>query len=1050
MTMRLQLFRSGVFPGISVVLACCFLAAQVSKAEEQPNTSDSQQASSSEKSSKDETKSEPAEAKTDEQVKADKQTETNDKSNASADKSEEQADKSDESPGKDDSSKEDSSTKSERSYGRSSESSGRSSDRGKPEDATKPTLRPTKPLKSPNPDELKVRPDAEGKVKFNFNGQPWLPVLEWLADISGMSLDWQELPSDYLNLNTQSSYTIREARDLINSHLLTRGYTLLCNGEVLTVANVKKLNPSMVPRISPKELADRDPHEFVKVSFPLDWMLAESAVEEVKPMLSPNGKLIPLKNTNRMEAMDAVINLRDIWSLLSDEQSDNSQERLVREFRLQYARASEVKEQLESLLAGDTKPSPEPQQEQQQPDQNPSFGGMPPGRGSGPDAVFMGQMLQAMQGQGGRRGNRPSPQQPQQVAAGQKPPNVTLVVNQRLNSILAHASPDKMAIIAQAIEAIDVPTDKTLSLMANVNRMQVYRLTGVDPEPVVKTLQEVGNLDPKTRLQIDSKNKAIIAYASLADHVTIRTIVDRLSGSERRFEVISLRRLDADYVAGSIEFMMLGTNNRDKINQSRQSNRYRFGGYGDQPMTTDTQPNADQFRVDADIENNRLLLWANEVELAEVENLLVKLGEIPPRGSRRETVRVIDTKDIKNGEELLKRIERAWPSISPNPLKVNPSPKSEKQPLKRSEEKRTPPSELPSKSAYWQPFQPDYLKFVQFRREEGTASQSGGEEKTDKSLPPVEVTLDADGRIIISSDDPQALAAFEDLAAQFSPSRKDYHVFRLKYAWAYGVALNLEEFFKDDEKKETRRSYWDYWNGSGDSQSDRATRLSKRRPIKFISDSDTNTILVENANPAQLKTVEDLIELYDQPSPTDSQSARKTETIHLQHSKAKVVADTVKDVYRDLLSDNDRALMGARGNARESGRSFTYVYSDFGDSSDNKRSEQKAPKFKGLLSIGVDDLSNSVVVSAPNFLFEQVVKMIKELDQAAAPTSTIKVVKLGQGVSGLRAQQVLSGLLGEKEGANIQGQNRQQQQEQQNRGGNSSSQNRQRNRRSNN
>ena len=26
--------------------------------------------------------------------------------------------------------------------------------------------------------------------------------------------------------------------------------------------------------------------------------------------------------------------------------------------------------------------------------------------------------------------------------------------------------------------------------------MQVYRLTGVDPEPVVKTLQEIGNLDP--------------------------------------------------------------------------------------------------------------------------------------------------------------------------------------------------------------------------------------------------------------------------------------------------------------------------------------------------------------------------------------------------------------------------------------------------------------------------------------------------------------------------------------------------------------------------
>ncbi len=60
-------------------------------------------------------------------------------------------------------------------------------------------------------------------------------MLEWLADISGMSLDWQELPGDYLNLTTQRSYTVAEVRDLINRHLLARGFTLLAPGRVLTV-----------------------------------------------------------------------------------------------------------------------------------------------------------------------------------------------------------------------------------------------------------------------------------------------------------------------------------------------------------------------------------------------------------------------------------------------------------------------------------------------------------------------------------------------------------------------------------------------------------------------------------------------------------------------------------------------------------------------------------------------------------------------------------------------------------------------------------------------
>ncbi len=184
--------------------------------------------------------------------------------------------------------------------------------------------------------------------------------------------------------------------------------------------------------------------------------------------------------------------------------------------------------------------------------------------------------------------------------------------------------------------------------------------------------------------------------------------------------------------------------------------------------------------------------------------------------------------------------------------------------------------------------------------------------------------------------------------------------------------------------------------------------MSKRRPLKFISDSESNTILVENADAAQLKTIGELIDLYDKQQ-DDSQSVRKTETVHLQYSKAKVVAETVKDVYRDLLSANDKALQGAKPNDRDSGRTFIYEFS----SGDDGKKDQKMPKFKGQLSIGIDELSNSLVVSAPAYLFEQVHKMIIDLDQAAAPTSTIKVIKLGQGVTSQQAREALSDILGD-------------------------------------
>ncbi len=154
------------------------------------------------------------------------------------------------------------------------------------------TKRPAEPPKPPDPKELEARPDEEGRVRFNFTGQPWPGVLQWLADISGMSLDWQELPDGYLNLTTQRSYTLEEARDLINRHLLARGYTMLFQGEVISVFKIDKLNPGMVPRRA-RRAGRPAAHEFVKVSFTLDWLLASNAVEERKPMLSPNGSSPP-------------------------------------------------------------------------------------------------------------------------------------------------------------------------------------------------------------------------------------------------------------------------------------------------------------------------------------------------------------------------------------------------------------------------------------------------------------------------------------------------------------------------------------------------------------------------------------------------------------------------------------------------------------------------------------------------------------------------------------------------------------------------------------
>lgn len=927
-------------------------------------------------------------------------------------------------------------------------------------EANKTVTRPTKPSLPPDPRELKVRPDPNGKIRFNFHGQPWADVLEWLAVVSAMSLDWQELPSDYLNLVTQRDYTVPEARDLINRHLLSRGYTLLQNGEVLSVFKIEKLNPSLVPRVEPEELAKRLPNEYVKVSLPLEWMMSEKAVEELKPMLSPNSKITPLKNTNRIEAMDSAINLLEVYTLLKREQSDEPQQRLVKEFQLQHTRVAEVIDQLKELLGIESKPATSRQMSPQQME------------------AMQQQQQMMMQQQMQRQGGQPA------AAPKKEEGSVHLVANVRRNSVLAHAPPDKMEIISQAIRAIDVESDQTQSLLMNINRMQIYRLHNVDPATLVKTLMEIGQMEPSTKLEVDTKSKAIIAYASLADHLTIRQIVERLDGSGRKFDVIQLRRLDADYVAGTIEFMMVGPQ-ETKQQQPRYFDYYSSYGRSGSSDTKDD----DKFRVDADVENNRLLLWANELELEEVTNLLTKLGEIPSRGGRNEKLRVLDSIAPEEMEQLLERLRQAWPSVAPNPLTLPPTQPLESQgmrvptfdsfqPTKETRSHQVPKhffaalstdSEVPAEgSAQETPTSPSKttdagnenvpkVKTTQppdaVREPEAreTLSRGAGAQDSESQAPkspepqtrelqkatnglppsletprggvrpsappPVSISVAPDGRLVIFSQDTQALDMLEELIDQVAPPRKDYRIYKLKHADSFWVRKNLEDFFDESDEKSSENSrrvyYYDYYSPPSDKTKPRG-RLSQRKKLKLIDDLDTNSILVQGADADQLRTIEDLIRIYDQPQQADSSAARVSNVIQIKYSKAQTIAEAVKDVYRDLLSSNDKAL--ASNNPEQKNRmptaGTTYIINEEGAGGGGGEKERTRVTFKGKLSIGVDEVTNTLLVSTEGEnLMRNVTEMIQSLDEAAKPLSSVSVVTLRGSSNATRVRDVLNRLL---------------------------------------
>ncbi len=204
-------------------------------------------------------------------------------------------------------------------------------EKGKSEEADS-IKRTSQPPQPPIQREFEVRPDEQGMVQFQFRNQPWPDLLRWLAEVSHMALDWQELPGDYINLATQRKYTLEEARDLFNRHLLARGYTMLEFDGVIQVVKTKGINIALVPKVEARELDRLPPNRFVRTTFHLTSLMADEAAEEFGSLISTNGRLTPLSNTNRLEVMDSVQNLREIQRILQDEQSDESKAQLAKRF----------------------------------------------------------------------------------------------------------------------------------------------------------------------------------------------------------------------------------------------------------------------------------------------------------------------------------------------------------------------------------------------------------------------------------------------------------------------------------------------------------------------------------------------------------------------------------------------------------------------------------------------------------------------------------------------------------------------------------------------
>lgn len=847
------------------------------------------------------------------------------------------------------------------------------------EDSSGDVKRPDKPPKIADPRELNAKPDSNGKVSFSFTGQMWPDVLQWLANVSGYSLDWTALPSGYLNLSTQRPYTLAEARDLINRQLHARGYTMILNGEVLSVFKIDKLDPSLIPRVEEEDLYDLQPYDFVKITFQVpESMEVAAAAEDIKKAASEHATVIPLPATKRVLMISTVAGARLVSRILNEERLAADGQIIPAEIVLKHRRAEKIIDILYVILGLD--PASRPSQEELAVRQ------------------MELQLLTQMQGAG------------KDVASmlQKDGPQVYLAYNSHNNSVLVNAPPEELKRIRRTIELLDVPAggDYPAEALADAGRRvpKSYKLETIDPRTLLSTLEEIGDLSPLTELRADSKADILFARATEADHEKIARMIEQLDEAGMDTMVFTLRKHPADAVAGTLRNMFAPKKDEDN---SRSRSRYRFYGWYDD----DEEDEVPDIRIDADIESNRLIVRGTPEQLEQVRDFLLKIGEPLDKPQRADRVRVVEALDPEATVQLIEQLRRMWPAMGDNELVIEgpdgsvdhvaPEPGDAEERVPQDREARTTIGDA-------------VFRFV---ADASAGAATSAESTPSATKPPIVIRITSDGRLMLSSDDTVALDRLEKLIESTSPPRERFKIIPVRYVTAFSIYLTLKNLYKEEMKGDKSEGYFDpyYWEYVPRQSKAFSAQMSKRRPLQLDYDTGSNTILVANASPGQLREIELLIKSYDQPSAENDAKSRRTAAIKIKYSRAKVVAAALKEVYRDLLSSRDKEFETEDKKGATTSRETTTIirYGQSGSSDDdNKRPTPVKVGFQGALSVGVDEISNTIIISVQEELFESVLMIVKSLDEAARPQTTVAVHSVGSDISAEALQKALAEALG--------------------------------------
>ncbi|TWU04128.1 secretin N-terminal domain-containing protein [Neorhodopirellula pilleata] len=802
------------------------------------------------------------------------------------------------------------------------------------------------PVQTEREDQAPKNTDSE--IRFSFNAAPWREVIEWVALQADMPLQYAEMPTGSFSYQDDHAFTADQAIDRINLFLIPQGYSLVRSGNLLALINLSDARSlaqldALAELVDPARLTSLDPYRVVKCLFKLSELDADTAVDELSALqLMTMPKVLP--RTNQLMITDTVAKLQSVRAILNSfEPSTMSNGTVVKSFKLQHVDAEDV------LVVA-----------------RPHLG------------LATDEMIGI---------------------------DVSLSADTQGKSIFATGVEDKIKLIEGLVQAIDQP-DAGAQEIQSGSILKSYLVEGGNVELVYDVLQTL-LAGKSVRLSIDEAAGSIVALADEATQREIELTVAELKASDAAFEVISLKSVDAYYAIGLLEEMLDLVPSLDD---------------------DDDEPAPNLPKIDADAANRRLFVRAKQPQIDQIKAIIADLEASQP-SSGDENLRRVPMSPSQSAKVLKMAIPfwqgansvKQLPSATIRPVKTERIPaqysseRNTKSETQRPEEKRrmVPPSVESRLDTTDSPIRQSSsghsLASVQRASEDI--------ESVDLTPPSIHFQITEQG-LLLQSHDVEALNRFEELIRVVSGPTNTIPaapiVFYLQYIRSDDALRMLAKLLDGGDSLQdiTEASLVNGYVSTASSllsgsflSTSNGTMTLTMGATTVVSDTRLNRLIAQGTT-EEIDSIEDYLRIIDKPvGATDVLTYGRSNVIELMNIKASEAAEVIRQAFGDRVVSNDKS--SDTGNS--TGRSAPDPKASKTKPDDEKKAESpKVSEPKDLapkMTVAVHEPSNSLIVTAPDSLLEQVDSLIKKIDsrgeqaiEVIVPTNVLAVEAALQGL----------------------------------------------------